>query len=434
MDKTEQLRKKAQMLAVRKTILHEGFGYPQGMKERMDSSIEERIKNRQTAIGEHPALPSGGVRGFDQKLLLDRFLETVNRYKDAFDVNEIDTVKAVEGAQQLLLDCMEAEAPHRKKLEELAVEMVKEDFNLSDEAMIFEASLVDKVELGSKTTNVGSDEEYQMEFENHADIENAELEVMNRRFINCMIQGAAMKCNHMFNLANDELQKLEATLPTKYKKLMSSAEYLYFVVPDNVIEAAKPDDVASSVGGMVDVDYDEDETPVITAEAKTLPVLIHELVKGVMEVVALHGFSENEELNDYVVSQADFLAAEPSDMRMGPAIWGKFMDAIEPADSNLKHHVFYNLVKKPTNEFNECMKEILAGTKEGKRIVAEIIEGVKSRMEVDDLTEEENITKEQDYSASIDRSKAELGDFKERLKDSDFNQMFRDIIGDDTDL
>jgi len=410
MANTDKLRKKAQMLSLRKTILHEGMGYPSGMMERMDSSIEERIMNRETAIGDHPALPKGGVRGFDQKLLLDRFLEVVNKYKDAYDVSEIDTGQVLLEVPELLLGVVEAEKPHRKALEDLAVEMIREDFDLSEDTMIFDAKLVDKVELGQKLTNSGPDEEYQMEFEKYEDIDNAEAEVMNRRFINCMIQGAAMRCNHMFNLKNEEIQKFDPTLPAKYKKLMSAAEYMYFVIPEGV--SNKVVNVPSSIGGMVDVDYDENEVPVITVEALTLPVMIHELVKGVMEVVAQHGFTEDDALNEYIVSQADFLTAEASDMRMGPALWGKFMEAIEPRDSNLKQHVFYNLIKKPTSEFNDCMREILAGTKEGKRLVAEIIEGVKSRMEVDDSLLDETIEKEQDYGSHIDRSIDEL----ERLK------------------
>lgn len=426
MDNIDKIRKKAQMLALRKTILHEGFGYPQGMTERMDSTIEERILNRETAIGDHPALPKGGVRGFDQKLLLDRFLEVVNRYKDAFDVSEIDPNEAIMLGRTLLTDCMEAEKPHRKKLEELAVDMIREEYDLSEESLIIEAKLVDKVLMKNKLSNKTSDEEFQMEFEKHADIENAEAEVMNRRFINCMIQGAAMRCNHMFNLKNDELQELDPRLPSKYKKLMSSADYMYFIVPDNVLDEANPNQIKSSVGGMVDVDFDEDGTPIILAEAKSLPVLIHELVKGVMEVIAQHGFTDDDKLNEYVVSQADFLAAEPSDMRMGPAIWGKLTDAIDPKDSHLKHQVFYNLIKKPTNEFNECMKEILAGTKEGKRLVAEIIEGVKSRIEVDDLTEDDSVEQKEDYSSHIRRSDSELRDL--------LGRNFEDLFGDDLEL
>jgi len=424
MDKKKLLRKALEAASDNRT-LHEGFGYPEGMKERIEGGLEKRIMDRKTAIGDHPALPKGGVRGFDQKLLLDRFLEVVNRYKDAFDLTEIDNAQAIETQPQLLMDVMKTEQPHAKGLEELAVRMIRDEFDLDEDDMDIEAKMVESVSLVEKIKNINSDEEYQMEFENHDAIENAELEVNNRRFINCMIQGAAMRCNHMFNMKNKELMEFDPRLPSKYKKLMAGADYMYFIMPDTITKSA---DVKNTVGGMVDVDYDEEDKPKILAEALTLPVLIHELVKGVMEVISAHGFGDDEVLNEYVVSQADFLAAEADDMIMGPAIMGRFMEAIEPKDSNYKHHVFYQLIKKPTEEFNECMREILAGTTQGKTMVAEIIDSVKSRIEVDELTEDEVIEAEQDFGAHINRSKEEMEDLYRRLSDTEEDEL-RSLFG-----
>ena len=420
MDKKKLLRKALEAADDSRT-LYEGFGYPEGMKERIEQGLEKRIMDRKTAIGDHPALPKGGVRGFDQKLLLDRFLEVVNRYKDAFDVTEIDNSVAIETQPKLLMDVMKTEQSHIKGLEELAVSMIKDEFDLDADMMDIEARLVEKVSLDSKIKNTQSDENYQMEFENHEAIENAELEVNNRRFINCMIQGAAMRCNHMFNMVNKDLMGFDPRLPSKYKRLMASADYMYFIMPDTI---TKSDDVGNkAIGGMVDVDYDEEGKPKIVAEALTLPVLIHELVKGVMEVVASHGFGDDEALNEYVVSQADFLAAEADDMIMGPAIMGRFMEAIDPKDSNYKHHLFYQLIKKPTKEFNECMREILAGTNEGKALVAEIIDGVKSRIEVDSLTDDDTIEEAENFEGHINRSKEEMEHLQKMLSQADENEI-----------
>lgn len=425
MDKKKLLRKALEAADDSRT-LYEGFGYPEGMTERIEQGLEKRIMDRKTAIGDHPALPKGGVRGFDQRLLLDRFLEVVNRYKDAFDLTEIDNKQAIETQPKLLMDVMKTEQPHTKGLEELAVRMIYDEFDIDEDSMDIEARLVESVSLDSKIKNINSDEEFKMEFENHEAIENAELEVNNRRFINCMIQGAAMRCNHMFNMKNKELMEFDPRLPSKYKKLMAGADYMYFIMPDTVTKSA---DVKNTIGGMVDVDYDEGDKPKIVAEALTLPVLIHELVKGVMEVIAAHGFGDDEALNEYVVSQADFLAAESDDMIMGPAIMGRFMEAIDPKDSNYKHHLFYQLIKKPTKEFNECMREILAGTKAGKKLVSEIIDGVKSRIEVDELTEDETIEAEQDFGAHINRSREEMEDLHNRLNQAEEDEL-RSLFGD----
>jgi hypothetical protein len=85
-----------------------------------------------------------------------------------------------------------------------------------------------------------------------------------------------------------------------------------------------------------------------------------------------------------VVNKADFLSAEPWDMRMGPAIWGRFTDAVPADDFGLKHHAYSHLASLPANEFHNQMKEIMAGTKRGKKIIEDILHGVKR-----DIQEEE---------------------------------------------
>lgn len=404
--------KKALRKATDKKILNEGFGYPEGMVERIHPTIEKNIIERKTAIGDHPALPRGGVRGFDQKLLLDRFVEVVNRYKEAFEVDQIDDDKLNSQVQQLLMDCMKTEAPHKKELIDLAIEMVREEFDMTEDAVDIEADIVDRVSLTPSIDRETSDEEFEMEYESHDDIDSSEKEVMKRRLINALIQGAAMKTNHMFNLVNEELIGINPTLPSKYKKLMSAADYSYF---KNLSPTG-----SSQAGGMCNVDTsDEEGKPKIIAEAVTFPVLIHELVKGVMELISLHGFTEDEKLNEFVISQADFTGAEPSDMRMGPALWGRFMKSIDPEDSKLKHHVYHKLISKPVDEFNECMREIFAGTKRGKNIVTELCEDIKSDMALDDMTE---LSEDE---TSFDDIQASQNHLRDLLNRDDFD----DILG-----
>lgn len=367
-----------------KGMLYEGFGYPEHITERMHPDIEEAIKNRKTSVGDHPALPRTGVRAYDHKLLLDRFLEVTNACKEAFDVNHIDEVtleNITNNTGKLLLGCMESERKHRPMLEKMAIETVMEDYGISEDIIEFDAKLVDKLTMGKQLTREFEDEEFSMDFDKAEDMDNAEGEIMKRRFVNAMVQGGANKCNHMYHMKNKELMDIDPTLLNKYKKLMAFNDYLYFTTP-------KPDN--STPAGVVNVNYTDDGRIKISAEALIFPVLIHELVKGILEAISLHGFTDNENLNEFVVSQADFIAAEPWDLRMGPALWSRMLSCVPPEDHNMKHHVFHNLVKKPVNEFNSCMKEIMVGTKEGKKIVSEIINEVKENMELDALEEELN--------------------------------------------
>jgi len=403
----DKLIKKALKESKDKGIISEGFGYPEKMNERMHPEIEGAIRERKTSIGNHPALPSGGVRPYDQKLLLGRFMEVVNTCKEAFDVNEInesDLPEMASGVQQLLFGCMESEREHRGVLEELAERLVREDYDVSEDLVEFNCKLVDNLTMERQLTREFENEEFDLEFEKADDINNAEGEVMKRRMINSMIQGGANKCNHMYHMGRNDLMNIDPTLLNKYKKLMAFNDYMYFMTP-------KPD--SAKPAGVVNVDFNEQGKPVINAEALTFPVLIHEMVKGVLELISMNGFTEDEQLNEYVVNHADFLAAEPWDLRVGPAIWGRVMDCIPPKDHDMKHHVFHKLVKLPVNEFNSCMKEIIAGTKEGKRLVGEMISEVKFSKFEEAIEEEINMKKEEARQRSI----SELDDIMNELYD-----------------
>jgi len=409
-------RKALRMATENKNILNEGFGYPEGMMERIHPTIEKNIIERKTAIGDHPALPKGGVRGFDQKLLLDRFCEVVNRYKEAFEVEQIDDESINAEMHQLLMDCQMTEQPHKKALVELAVNMVREEFDMDEDMVDIEADITEQISLSPNLDRETSDEEFEMEYESHEDIDSSEKEVMKRRMINALIQGASMKTNHMFNLVNDELMELNPTLSGKYKKLMASADYSYF-------KNLAPASGNHTAGGVCNIESDG-EKPKIIAEALTFPVLIHELVKGIMELISLHGFTEDDQLNEFVMSQADFTGAEPSDMRMGPALWGKFTGAIDAEDNKYKHHIYHNLISKPVDEFNECLREIFAGTKRGKKLIEDMVDEVKSNIELDEMAE---ITEE--GGESFEDIQATQKQLRDLLNRDDFDDILGGMIG-----
>ena len=55
----------------------------------------------------------------------------------------------------------------------------------------------------------------------------------------------------------------------------------------------------------------------------TFPVLVHELHKGVMEYLSLHGLPGDKELRQKVMDKTDFLEDEMWDLRLGTRFMGK---------------------------------------------------------------------------------------------------------------
>ena len=207
-------------------------------------------------------------------------------------------------------ECMKLEAPHKKELIALAEKMIREEFDMDENDVKLILDLTPNISMEGTQKNPIQE----MEFDDHKSMENANGEIAKRRFLNAMIQGSAKKSTHMFHAKDDELTAMEPRLLNKYGKLMSAADYMYYTNPtlDN-----------SHAGGVVRVKFPtaEGEVPIIEAKAWVFPVLIHEIVKGVMELLSSHGLPQDEKIREYVIGKADYVEAEPWDMRMGPAIW-----------------------------------------------------------------------------------------------------------------
>jgi hypothetical protein len=364
----------------KKRILNEGVVYPENINERMHPSLEEDIINQRHSLAKHPAIPEEDESLFEEKIIGDRFSEVCKRYKRAFDIDQIDNNQVMREMMPMVFETISLESKHKKELEELAIKMIRDEYDIDEDVLEIKAELSPRISLEGTKKNPKPMAVEGIEFDSHDDIVNANAEVYKRRFLNAMTQGAAKKCNHMFHMVDEELTNLDPRLPNKYNKIMSAADYMYYIIP-------KMDDGIS--GGVVKVEYPTEENPkaVIHAQAMVFPVLIHEIVKGVMEILSAHGLPKNKEISNYVVNKADFLAAEPWDMRLGPGLWGKFTNLIEPDDFNLKHHAYYKLASLPAMEFNKQMKEVMANTKMGKKIIADIINEVKEGIKNDEFND-----------------------------------------------
>jgi len=114
--------------------------------------------------------------------------------------------------------------------------MINEEFDIDKSIIKFDVKLIDKISLSGMDMNMEPTEVEGMKFKNHDEMVVANKEVYKRRFVNALIQGSAKKCNHMFHMVDDELTSLNPRLPGLYAKLMSTADYVYFIM-NNLDEA-----------------------------------------------------------------------------------------------------------------------------------------------------------------------------------------------------
>jgi len=382
--------------------------YDDKHSERMSPELEMALRHHKHSLGDHPAFPEGDEQNFEEKIMGERFKDVLKNAKKHFNTDQIDPQTILMAQLPLVQDCMKIEKKHTKELEELAIKMIREEFDMTEDDVEITAELVDDISLEGTKKNPKPVSVDGMEFENHQQLADANAEVYKRRLLNAMIQGAAKKNHHIYHMVEEELSELDPRLPNLYSKTMAAADYLYFLVNNDTPKAA---------GGVVKIEFPkkDGEKPIIRAQALVFPVLIHELAKGAMELLSSHGLPQDEQTQKYVLGKADFLNAEVDDMRLGSALWGQFTKMIDPEDFSLKHHIYMELASLPVEQFNETMKEIFAGTKRGKEIIQEIVDGVKKGMKEDDFNEAMNTKRtsfeENKYLKSDDLDRIDLSDF-----------------------
>ena len=123
----------------------------------------------------------------------------------------------------------------------------------------------------------------------------------------------------------------------------------------------------------------------IEAQGTIFPILLEESIKGFLELLISHGLPQNAQDASFVIKKADFALAEPWDMRLGPALWKKISLNTKEFSPCIAPLVVYQLSQLSVKPFNRNMKEILAGTVQGKELVRNLGKEINHKMDMEDL-------------------------------------------------
>jgi len=256
-------------------------------------------------------------------------------------------------SMKLLPQIIKAEKPYRDQLVELAKEILLKAYPIVEQTGIeIEAEIVEPGALNMQQSNEPDEEEIS-QF-----IEKAGID--RRRIINSITQGASIRGTKAFYIFKDILDVMDDTLVDQYNEIIGNAYGIYD--DDNAIAMmlAMMSQNSASQGGESEVDWDDEEgTLVIKAKAIIFPILIHELVKGLYEILSLQGFSGDAEKNKQIVSKVDKATNEPEDLRYGKFIYDALAKHIidSPYDPiKLRELFFIEVYKLPDTEFHEFIE------------------------------------------------------------------------------
>jgi hypothetical protein len=376
---TEGVSKKELIKLMEAPIDYEG-------PERMEPGIERKITGKETPYHNFPATPEMD-RDFIELISSKRFKDSVEKVRSAMG----DT-RAIQGGNPLMSlmmsvmgsmqNLMMIQAQNKETLERLAVDLVRKEMGIPKDAMQFDAKLVMQP-MGpaggmQSEPEIPSEEEIE---EFMGDVETFNLERAKRRFINSLIQGAAFKGGHMFNLVRSELNDINPRLMDLYTTTQALMEHAYWLFPDM-------EGMAGGGGGQMGQSEIDDETdpPTVKARAVTFPLLVHELVKGVYETFGTHGLPDDPRQQEMIMKAEDTLPAEIWDSRLGPIFWEKFLatypiEILMDEDKKIiQHYLFMRFSQLEAEEFFRVAKLILSDDPRGNKIIESMVNDITSEL------------------------------------------------------
>jgi len=247
-------------------------------------------------------------------------------------------------SQALLDEIIDAENGYRDELEMIAAQMVTDAYPIIDYANIrIDAKIVGMGDFGG-----GGEEE---------ELENLPLEAekAKRRIINGITQGASIRGAFGFMLFKEYIDNINPALVEKYNEILKLAFGIYDDENAIAMLLAALAQGQKAQGGESEMEYDEEnEQFVIKAKAICFPMLVHEIVKGLYEIVGTKGFSADREKNQAIVNAIDKLSNEPNDLRFGKFLYdaiSKIYNESDIEDARVRELFFGKVYELPDEEF-----------------------------------------------------------------------------------
>ena len=334
--------------------------------------IADAVYKNKTSIGNNPALPNIFEKGYIEKLVEKRFKGCVDELKKIGEIDDVPDTDMQTVLGKLVLKCQKLEEPHRPELEKIVANYLIDLFGIPDDSIQMELSLVDNVDLSSSSIKLDpADGDEFIEYEDVLDAESIKDEVYKRRLIDAMSMGAGMKISSNIKDYMEEIYEINPTLIDLYRKILALNDYLLFTKED----IGMTEEDKHQLGTVEVVLGQVEESPKILAQGVIFPILLSEAVRGLMELFASHGLPQEFEKAQSVLSKSDYLKAEPWDMRIGPALWEIVSDSFgNGVKTDLIPYLYKRISQLPVKKFNFFMREVLAKTRKGKRMMAKIAE------------------------------------------------------------
>lgn len=334
--------------------------------------IISALQSNATSLGKCKCFPEYEDYDFTVSILSERY----NKLVEAIGSDNKNLLHRE--LSRIIGECKAIERECKGALEKLCVKVVTEIFSIPDDTVDIKVSLVDKVD--STSQRLTPEESVDFTFDSIRDMNFLTDEIHKRRVLNALITGAALDYAGRVSSYIKDLFEINPDLPSHYKRIMAYNELLSYVETETLENKNYASD-----GGKVDVSLGDPNSAVtIKAYGVVFPILLEEVIKGILELAISHGLPKDRKKAMYVVGKSDFKLAELWDMRLGTVLWSLIDGQIEGDDVE-PNFILMELSKLPCDEFNEFLAEVFAKTKEGKEMLNSMVNHITRQKEKDDF-------------------------------------------------
>jgi hypothetical protein len=289
-------------------------------------------------------------------------------------------------SQELLGQIIEAESDYHIELAMIAEIMAREAYPILDYA---------NVKIDAKIVGMGEVKQNDSEDEDETpvdEIPSTDTEAMEkkRRIINGITQGASVRGSFGFLLFREHLDDLSPELVEKYNEIMKLVFGIYDDENAIAMMLAALGQKQNISGGSSEMVYDETEDRfVIKARAICFPMLFHEIVKGLYEIIGTEGFGSDKEQNQAIVGKIDKVSNEPRDFQYGKFIYDALSNLYNQSnisDARVRELFFAEVYKLEDNEFLPFIENMINTTltPAQKKWASDTMKEIESDLKKDD--------------------------------------------------
>lgn len=201
------------------------------MKEQIHPSILTKIDNKQHYLASSEMIPQGLMGDFlgnESKNIFTQCALKLKRHYSKDDITKSNYKEIKRTYFQLLKKTTTIEQQHKKQLETIVADIVKEVFNAHD--YFYEINLEEQDFLDSAI------EDEKRDFKDYNEIEQYREKNNREQFLYALAKGAANNFTKLFVTKENEIDMLDHRLVDCYHKILAFNDFNIWVTPDDIFD------------------------------------------------------------------------------------------------------------------------------------------------------------------------------------------------------